>query len=100
MAAISGSGSKENVKPKGDSKPIPEGSEKRAQKTKSQMLDIQSSSLATLSEKFTSLSRGQEELLRHRSDLARLEKLKAALALNLLSQEEFDQKAAKLLLDN
>jgi len=64
------------------------------------MLDMQSSSLATLSEKFTSLSRGQEELLRHRSDLARLEKLKAALALNLLSQEEFDQKAAKLLLDN
>ena len=59
MAAISGSGSKENVKPKGDSKPIPEGSEKRAQKTKSQMLDIQSSSLAKLSEKFTSLSQGR-----------------------------------------
>jgi hypothetical protein len=58
-----------------------------AQLTKAQMLHTQSSSIATLSENYSSIRQVQQDRLRHKADLTKLEKLKQALALGLIYQE-------------
>ena len=67
------------------------------QPTKAQMLHTQSSSIAALSENYSSIRETQQELLRHKADLAKLEKLKQALSLGLIEQHEFNKRAAALL---
>ena len=67
-------------------------------KTKAQMLGNQVASLEELKNIFSQVSEGQKDLLKHRSDMMRLQKLEKALFLNLISQEEFTKAAKELLL--
>lgn len=85
------------------STPKPNAAEKKdikpAQPTKAQMLNTQANSIASLSANYSAIHDIQSELLRHKSDLTKLEKLKQGLALGLLTQQEFKAKA-KILLFN
>jgi hypothetical protein len=61
---------------------------------------MQASSIAALSSDYALVSKQQDELLRHRSDLAKLEKLKNALELGLIDQTTFNEKARALLMSD
>lgn len=69
------------------------------QRTKAQMFDQQATSIAALSSNIERMRKSQEELMKARADLARLDKLKDALNLGLIDQAEFNKRAAALLLN-
>ena len=71
---------------------------KKGQKTKAQTLAEQAESISKISENYSESRTSQELLLKHQTDLVQLEKLKQALSLNLLSQEQFNERAKALLL--
>jgi hypothetical protein len=69
-------------------------------RTKAQILDQQASSIATLSNDFEKIRESQEQLLKTRADLARVNKLKKALNLGLIAQEEFNEKVKAIILSD
>lgn len=67
-------------------------------KTKAQMLDKQSTSISRISENYEKTSNLKQQLLEAKATRAKIENLKEALALGLISQEDFNKRATSLLL--